>query len=46
MNEALVALEHEFSGLYAADWATVDIAGEAAASDCCRRCIQSGRNGS
>ena len=33
MNEALVALEHEFFALYARDRAAVDPAGEAAASD-------------
>jgi hypothetical protein len=33
VNEALSALEREFAGLYFADWAAVDPAGEAAAGD-------------
>jgi hypothetical protein len=45
VNDALVALEHEFSALYTPIWATVDTAGEAAPSDAVAG-VLSGRNGS
>ena len=46
VNEALVALEHEFSGLYAPIGRPSISPRSCCERCCCRRFIQSGRNGS